>query len=86
MQTHKFVGLDVHSDTLIAVAEGERTGDGTRSADMAHPRHVRGSLPLHRGRTRWCASPMCISIVSFSTAGIFVFMRWEIIHPPSHPY
>jgi hypothetical protein len=36
MQTHKFVGLDVHSDTtMIAVAEGERSGDGARSAKMA---------------------------------------------------
>ena len=39
MKTHKFVGLDVHSDTtMIAVAEGERTGEvrlyGQISSDL----------------------------------------------------
>lgn len=39
MQTHKFVGLDVHSDTtMIAVAEGERSGEvrlyGQISSDL----------------------------------------------------
>ena len=39
MKTHKFVGLDVHSDTtMIAVAEGERHGEvslyGEISSDL----------------------------------------------------
>ena len=38
MKTHKYVGLDVHSvSTVIAVADGGRSGDGARSAEMAQP-------------------------------------------------
>jgi hypothetical protein len=48
MKTHKYVGLDVHSDTtMIAVAEGGRRGEVRLQGEVSS---VKGELLLRVGR------------------------------------